>query len=687
MNEMIALYKPSLISSDVMVDQRRKNNALIDDFIGEWNGVQFENHGVPFSFPYIEDETKVLGGSQVLLSSPNEKYKKWTVNYEDDEVDVTNHHTFTIDPSMQTLTSQFEYTYSGVSVINSNENTSSSEGLIQFKDPWLIDYPDSLYGYNLRNRGMDDAGPDKLEFKSRPSPFYPDSSTSYNGDVYQGVFLLQTPDLNDPGKPYYSVKATSPQPLYVQGKNRQFYFHKWEGTGASFQSSANLETPVVFNQANATVKAVMKGTQLSSMHATYNKNNQRKFVRSANGDLWNLYESMGSTWLERSSDNGNTWDLAKEYHPNFPQFPHIFTDSNMKNASICLSPDGDKIGVAYQEYNEYENKNRISIDLYNIETSNLLEYVGSYTIRGDAYGNDYIASTSATPVISSGSFYGVEVYHVAWVGSNGTESGIYYSCIHSSMNLLGSVTKIPNTNSDSQNPTIASKNNDVDLLAHIAWQQGWSYIQYSRMGVYSGWSGYFNVVDNFATISTGDGFPTNFYPSITTSSSGYPIVAWVGTPYYNSSYTKIIRRTKSSSGWSSTFGQYGSNTPLYPQINMAGTMDITAWTESSGAVKFLRWNSVWSFGTSGRYIQLANAPDLNTMYGSVLNTTSSPYPFTTTTSVGTTYKVSAASFNQGRGVVAREDTTQFFFVMGDVSLNGGNIGFVELPDTLIIKKK
>ncbi|MBU2508612.1 MAG: hypothetical protein KJ799_18100, partial [Bacteroidetes bacterium] len=169
MNEMIALYKPSLISSDVMVDQRRKNNALIDDFIGEWNGVQFENHGVPFSFPYIEDETKVLGGSQVLLSSPNEKYKKWTVNYEDDEVDVTNHHTFTIDPSMQTLTSQFEYTYSGVSVINSNENTSSSEGLIQFKDPWLIDYPDSLYGYNLRNRGMDDAGPDKLEFKSRPS--------------------------------------------------------------------------------------------------------------------------------------------------------------------------------------------------------------------------------------------------------------------------------------------------------------------------------------------------------------------------------------------------------------------------------------------------------------------------------------------------------------------------------------
>ncbi|MFH1527376.1 MAG: hypothetical protein ABIG69_12140, partial [Bacteroidota bacterium] len=429
------------------------------------------------------------------------------------------------------------------------------------------------------------------------------------------------------------------------------------------------------------------GTQLSSMHATYNKNNQRKFVRSANGDLWNLYESMGSTWLERSSDNGNTWDLAKEYHPNFPQFPHIFTDSNMKNASICLSPDGDKIGVAYQEYNEYENKNRISIDLYNIETSNLLEYVGSYTIRGDAYGNDYIASTSATPVISSGSFYGVEVYHVAWVGSNGTESGIYYSCIHSSMNLLGSVTKIPNTNSDSQNPTIASKNNDVDLLAHIAWQQGWSYIQYSRMGVYSGWSGYFNVVDNFATISTGDGFPTNFYPSITTSSSGYPIVAWVGTPYYNSSYTKIIRRTKSSSGWSSTFGQYGSNTPLYPQINMAGTMDITAWTESSGAVKFLRWNSVWSFGTSGRYIQLANAPDLNTMYGSVLNTTSSPYPFTTTTSVGTTYKVSAASFNQGRGVVAREDTTQFFFIMGDVSLNGGNIGFSELPDTLIIKKK
>ncbi|MFH1528733.1 MAG: hypothetical protein ABIG69_19165, partial [Bacteroidota bacterium] len=253
-------------SQMVTLDQRLSNNTQVGK-LRKWEGTEFTpspyiNPGTPFDFPVNSVQT--IQGDQAIYS--NEKYNNWNA----DKTDIKNHHGFTITPLTNTLTSKFEGTQPDITIKNNLESSPVNGGDVQFKDPWLIDYPDSLYGYNLRNRGMDDAGPDKLEFKSRPSPFYPDYSTSYSGDVYQGVFLKQGYDeftqIWTP--PYYQVKAESPQPIYVQGKTRNFYFHKWEGTGASFQSSANLETPVVFNQANATVKAVMKGTQLSSMHAT-----------------------------------------------------------------------------------------------------------------------------------------------------------------------------------------------------------------------------------------------------------------------------------------------------------------------------------------------------------------------------------------------------------------------------------
>ncbi|HMN50021.1 MAG TPA: hypothetical protein PKD67_12825, partial [Ignavibacteriaceae bacterium] len=191
-------------NQNVTLDQRLSNNTQVGK-LRKWEGSEigftpppYINPGTPFDFPLLS--TQVIQGDQAIYS--NEKYNNWN----DDKSDVRNHHEFLITPLTTELVSKFEPTYPNVTLKNSLELSSQSGGNIEFKDPWLVDYPDSLYGNTLRNRGMD------ARFKQRTSPFYPDYTTNYNGDVYKGVFLNQ--GITPQGQwqpPYYSVKANAVQ--------------------------------------------------------------------------------------------------------------------------------------------------------------------------------------------------------------------------------------------------------------------------------------------------------------------------------------------------------------------------------------------------------------------------------------------------------------------------------------------
>ncbi len=390
------------------------------------------------------------------------------------------------------------------------------------------------------------------------------------------------------------------------------------------------------------------------------------------GKLYKVYESMNRIWLERSSNNGNTWELMNSAKP------------------IDAMAGGKYPSISHVEYNGsetfaivYNLSGELRLQIWSNGTKDLDVRVPSDNL----YQNQYVTS-STVPVVSF-SCYGYNGYHnrngkilVAWQW----DGYILYSFAILADNTVTWNNSMPSYLQNSYSASNLTISKYGINTFHLAWQKGWSAIKYAKFTV-SGSGGNTVAVSDQATISTGGGYPTNYYPSITTSSSGYPIVAWVTSLYYNYPYSKIIKRHKSSSGWSSIFYQYGYQAS-YPQINMGGSAYVVAWTENGGAVKFVKpWGGVISFGTSGRYVQLANSSSVYSMYGSVLNTTSAPYPLTTTSSIGSTYKVQSASFNQGRGVVASIDTTQFFFIMGDVSLNKDNIGFEELPDTLIIDKK
>ncbi len=281
-------YDP-IAQIQVIVDQKRSNDSrLLGTTVGHWNGLSFDDIVITSPPPRLNTSVgtrEILKGYQQLITNPNEKYRVWERNSIEQLDSVENHRGFTIKIDDNNLTSRFHPTYHNITIKNSLELTSQSGGEIQFKDPWLIDYPDTQYNYTLRNRGMD------APFKQRPSPFYPDDTTSYDGDVYKGVFLNQSgPPLWTP--PYYSVGAISPQPVQIQHSinppvtlNHNFYFQNWSANppgSAEFQDANALQTPVVFKQEGATVQANMKGTQLSNEENAFANNGQRKFVRTLN---------------------------------------------------------------------------------------------------------------------------------------------------------------------------------------------------------------------------------------------------------------------------------------------------------------------------------------------------------------------------------------------------------------------
>jgi len=173
-------------------------------------------------------------------------------------------------------------------------------GNMQFQDPWYV-----------------------LSDGSQPGNYWIPVTSYYEpvgkaGALDKGVFLNQ--GINPQGQwvpPYYSVKTQSPQDINLGGSLgiHKFYFQNWSGAGVTFQDPNSAQTAVVFDSSNATAQAVMKGVQLSSQTDAIAGNGQRKIVKTSNGYLHQVYESLGKVWYERSTDNGQTWEIMNGGQP------------------------------------------------------------------------------------------------------------------------------------------------------------------------------------------------------------------------------------------------------------------------------------------------------------------------------------------------------------------------------------
>lgn len=293
---------------NVEVDQKRSDDITSIGTVGRWEGgPAFEPYYVPHNFTFYFGTQEALQGMQTLVEDPYEKYNRW-----EGFDDVTNHHVFDITVYLTELTSQFDSTFETITIRNeflSAPGTDPEDDVVEFKDPWLIDYKDPDYHTIKRNRGMKSSGPDSLIFKERLSPFDPDYTTSYNGDVYQGVFLNQPYTGSNPV--HYIVRAPQSQIIPVHGQNTPCYFQLWDGDydSVAFQQPSNRETAVVFKQPDAEARALYKGHFVSSNSEATGANNGRRMVRDAEGILHAVYEDGGRIWYTHTVNDqfGQAW--------------------------------------------------------------------------------------------------------------------------------------------------------------------------------------------------------------------------------------------------------------------------------------------------------------------------------------------------------------------------------------------
>ncbi|MDP2303669.1 MAG: T9SS type A sorting domain-containing protein [Ignavibacteria bacterium] len=70
------------------------------------------------------------------------------------------------------------------------------------------------------------------------------------------------------------------------------------------------------------------------------------------------------------------------------------------------------------------------------------------------------------------------------------------------------------------------------------------------------------------------------------------------------------------------------------------------------------------------------------MYAISLNTTIAPYYFMKSNSLNTFSKPNLLTISSGREGVVYNDGAEFYYAIGDIKLNGNNIDFVEIPDSV-----
>jgi len=589
---------------------------------------------------------------------------------------------------------------SGTTVRNVIDGLSFSNNVaLQFNDPWY-----------LKNAQGDQSGMN--DFLTVSSPFYP---TGAYDQTNGGVFLNQS---GPPSWtfPYYSVKAPIYQDaaLSQTGETHRFYFQNWSSTNAQLGQVGSNPTGfdqkgVVFTNADAVVTAELKGTQLTNTSTTYENNSQRKFVR-ANNVLFSVHESIGKVWIEFSRDNGQTWELSNSGSS-------LFNGAEAKNPSIeFINLDGSTslILVAAQLNNNGDSK--IVASLSKITSTTFLELDYEEWANGD--GGSF--STNNYPAIA---MVGSSLFMISWVVSDGGYSFVDFvvgeivndgfgnlSLNYPTQNqdYISSESIIRNISLYSSKPIQIQNQNEL-YSCWFAYESEES-SQYSRIYVkkFDVGTNYHLNSSNSAEVSSGSGYTQNYNPSIVAFGEGAR-VCWLGTRLYvdekeEESPTEgetpvyehrvIFKDPSYYRYWN--FIKTNGNTAHSPSINKTdgNTAYIFGWSEDDGSERVFANNSLNSIytmvSTTGKDLQLSNGASTSSMYVNTFNSSSLPYSFASTIDINSFYgiqKSSGISISSGREGIVYKDSVQFYFCMGDISVDGEPVEFVELPDTLNVNNQ
>ncbi|HEX2867151.1 MAG TPA: T9SS type A sorting domain-containing protein [Ignavibacteriales bacterium] len=558
----------------------------------------------------------------------------------------------------------------------------SGKGSGEFNDPWFV----------LDNNNTQ-PGDHWKQFNSYYEP------NGKEGASEKGIFLAQLPEL---GK-YYSARALLMQSPDFGGSLgiRNCYFQNWSSSGADILQTVNNpagydQKAIVFNTQDASVTANYKAINISNTQTAFSNSSQRKIVRTPNGSLHLVYESMGKVWYEMSTDNGVSWRLMNGGRP--------LVSEDAKLPSIEAYDTDSPVFITYQKY--LENgfpPNAYSVDLmvYNVNADCPQDVLQAY--------QSYPYSYNANPVVSFDLDQSLSRVAVVFQDNSETAPGISYRLagydpagIHYEWKSIAA--RVNGTNGNSVNPSVKSwyysageARSKTEMKFHIAFEQktaAGSSVEYSLLNInLSGVATTSSIPENVSS----EIFPTstdmNEKPLVTVV-NGEPYISWLH--YSDFTYLHRAALAEKSSGMWDIFDEYGKEDDI-TSVHMArvGQSDfVLAWNVDGYGNEFVRSNSPTSTyltNTSGRDIQAANGSDFtNTRLVSFMNS-SLPYFFKTSNalSTGTLAKGTLekdtrdGSSKPGRTIESRTgiikiNDVSFRATLGEITSGEKSVGFRQI---------
>ncbi len=550
--------------------------------------------------------------------------------------------------------------------IDNNFESFGNGGKMNFKDPWFY--------YNTENTHWYQSN----EFKDYTTPYVFANNLASS---YGGVFLDQTPDPNDPNKPYYSVKADATQDITLTqtGRTHKFYFQNWSGSGAGFQNANALETGVVFNSANAVVNANYKGHLFSDASLAFAGNGQRKLIKDASGYYHAVYHTSTGIWYTRSTttDFGGEWTPDKLVCP-FGANPSI--DIYGQNVKIVFEADDETSTYIFlAEFNYSQQWDQSTVTRTIIDDNCLA------SLYSTIYPVVAATQTEVFVLYKKNNTTGLQYKRKYWDGRQW---------------INVPTATLLNTDGTSCKPSLASwYTNDV---IHIAWQQGDTQIRY----LYSYRQSFNRNFASYNIISIGSGNEKNINPSISLhTGQSFPIVSWTGL-YINTTektvakensqtiyMRRVTARTKAAD-WGS-FYQAGSdvNYSNSSSTNSGTAESVISWSQSNGSV------SKWVKRVNGTYLGIYNltyAGIIPHMSGGTSLANIKTLTFKNNTSPVFYAETDNTDFSQnplkktdavydltyGRKGVLFKDSLEFVYNVGDILVNDDVVKFIPISDTL-----
>lgn len=441
---------------------------------------------------------------------------------------------------------------------------------------------------------------------------------------------------------------------------------------------------------NVSYTSVYKYPQRSNLLNAFNSNSQRKYVKTDDGCLHLVYESMGTVWYETSIDNGVTWILQNNGNPLSTAGKQPSMDINsfidpMDNVTYY------QVVIVWQEQDGNASKIKIG---YFYRTANFGSYMCFMGTKAININSNY-SSENCTPVIGLDNDNNFKIVFrksassslLCQLGSIYTEAGI---------TLSGSPVSLTGTTGNSINPSLA-----VLKQSHPGYKLVWEEVASTTnsaimFGTLSG-----SQLVGINNASNTSPYPLNFVPSISFANQT-PIISW--TVGVNTGGVISSRRAATRVNYWGSMQIAGTNVNYVNNNSANNTTEksVISWSEgtTNPICKWMRRNSgiyagPYGLGKAGIQSQVCNGSDLPNMSAMAFNIQSTPYYFSKSTLDFSQYygEEIGPGLNKitendtivtfGRSGVASINDIEFVFEIGDILVGDSTIRFIEIPDTLI----